>query len=175
VKRTLYTVFLLIAVSAAPTLAGSNYKLKFDKFQNKKVASYDLTLGTECKLTQTLKSTLFACPFLAVSTEGNTPSLMLVSYAKGWDIMTYRSASPYSEGKAPAIITYKNGAKENKLLPAIYNGDVVRGGTVMETVVLRFGGENLSNIDNIEVKYGSNEYYFKFDDALTSKALKYEE
>ncbi len=89
--------------------------------------------------------------------------------------MPYRSVSPYSEGKAPAIITYKNGSKTNKLLPARYSGNVVRGRTVMETVVLRFGGEDLSKVDNIEVKYGSNEYYFRFDDALTGKALRYEE
>lgn len=162
---------------AVPVFAGSNYELKYDKFQNKKVANYDLSVGNECRLTQTLKSTLFACSFLAVSNNPSLPSVMLATNANGWDIMTYKSVSPYSENQAPVVITYKNGAKKNTKLPAIYDGDVIRGRKVMETIFVRLGGikQDLLTIDNIELKYGSNEYYIKFDDALTKKALNYQE
>ena len=175
--KIFYAVPLLVSVIVSPVFAGSNYRLKYDKFENKKVADYDVSVGTECRLTQTSKSTLVACPFLAVSTEPSTPSVMLVSTANGWDIMTYRSASPYSEQQAPVIITYKNGVKKNTKLPAIFSGNVIRGGTVMETIVVRLVGikQDLLTIDNIELKYGSNEYYIKFDDALTKKALNYQE
>lgn len=168
---------LFAAVIIAPVFAGSNYKLKYDRFQDKKVADYDLSLGTECRLTKTSKSTLVSCPFLAVSTEAFTPTVMLMSTANGWDVMTYRSASPYSEKQAPVIITYKNGIKKNAKLPAIFSGRVISGRTVMETIIVRLGGirQELLSIDNIELKYGSNEYYIKLDDALTRKALAYQE
>jgi hypothetical protein len=163
--------------ASLPVFAGSNYKLKYDKFENKKIADYRLDKGTECRLTQSSKSTLYACVFLAVSTEPATPSVMLVSSSSGWDIMTYRSVSPYKEKKAPAIITYKNGTKKNIQLPAIFDGSVISGSTVSETVIVRLGGlkQELLGIDNIELKYGTNEYYIKLDDALTRKALNYQE
>lgn len=164
-------------MGSAPVFAGENYELKYDKFENKKIASYKLSLGTECKLNQTSKSTLFSCPFLAVSTEVLTPTLMLMTYSNGWDIMTYRSSPPYSEKEAPVIITYKNGVKKNARLPAIFSGDVVRGGMVAETIIVRLGGikQDLLSIDNIELKYGTNEYYIKLDNVLTKKALNYQE
>jgi hypothetical protein len=177
IAKLFYAVPLFTAVIAAPVFAGSNYKLKYDKFQDKKVATYDLSLGIECRLDQTSKSTLNACDFLTVSNDAKTPTVMLTSTANGWDIMTYKSASPYSNQQAPAIITYKNGIKKKTNLPAIFNGDVISGRLVMETIIVRLGGikQELLSIDNIELKYGSNEYYIKLDDALTRKALNYQE
>jgi len=177
IGKIFYAVPLLVSVIVAPVFAGSNYKLIYDKFENKKVAEYDLSVGTECKLTQTSKSTLASCPFLAVSTDASYPTVILMSTANGWDIMYYRSVSPYSDKEAPAIITYKNGVKKNTKLTAIYNGDVLKGGTVVETIVVRLGSikQDLLDIDNIELKYGSNEYYIKLDDALTRKAINYQE
>jgi hypothetical protein len=160
-----------------PVFAGSEYELKYDKFENKKVANYQLDQGTECRLNKTSKSTLYSCDFLAVSTERLTPSIIMVSTSSGWDILTYRSVSPYSEKKAPAIITYKNGTKKNMRLPATLSGDIIRGRTVAETVFVTLGGlrQELLSIDNIELKYGTNEYYIKLDNALTKKALNYRE
>lgn len=171
------SVSLSLLFVSLPVFAGSEYKLKYDKFENKKVADYRLDKGTECRLNQTSKSTLFSCIFLAVSTEPSSPSVMMVSTSSGWDIMTYRSTSPYNEKKAPAIITYKNGMKKNIQLPTIFDGDVIRGSTVAETIIVQLGGlrQEISNIDNIELKYGTNEYYIKLDDALTKKALNYQE
>jgi hypothetical protein len=167
----------LVATSIASSFAGSNYTLKIDRFQGKKVANYEFSLGSECKLNQTSKSDLVGCSFLAVSTETSLPSLMFNTTSNGWDIMTYRSASPYSEKKAPVIITYKNGTTKNMLLPAIFSGDVIRGGTVMETVIVRLGSikQDILSIGSIEVKYGSNEYYVKLDEKLTKKAINYQE
>lgn len=176
-KNLVSVVSALCVIGVSPVSAGGNYKLKYDKFDNKKVASYELSLGKECKLNQTSKSTLFSCPFISVSTEVLSPTLMLITYSNGWDIMTYRSVSPYSEKQAPVIITYKNGTKKNTKLPAIFSGDVVGSGRVAETIIVRLGSikQDLLEIDNIELKYGTNEYYIKLDDMLTQKALNYQE
>lgn len=166
---------LLLALIAPSSFAGGNYKLKTDRFENKKTASYDLRENDECKLTATSKSKIAGCSLIAVSTETNTPSLLLFTTSSGWDILPYRSVPPYSDGKVPAIVTYTSGTKSNKQLPAIYSGNVVSGSTVLETVIIRFGGDDLSKIDNVEIKFGSNEYYIKLDPVLTKKALNYEE
>jgi hypothetical protein len=103
--------------------------------------------------------------------------VVMISASREWDIMTYQWISPYSEKKAPAIITYKNGTKKNIQLPANFRGIVTSRGTVMESVGVRLEGlrQELLSIDNIELKYGTNEYYIKLDDALTRKALNYQE
>jgi hypothetical protein len=177
IGKIFYAVPLLVSVIVAPVLAGSNYKLKYDKFENNKSAEYDLSVGSECRLTQTSKSTLSGCDFITVSTDPSSPSVILHSMSDRWDIMYYRNISPYSENLAPVIITYKNGNKMNTKLPALFKGTVVRGGTVLESIIVRLGRikQDLVNIDNIELKYGSNEYYIKFDDQLTVKALNYQE
>jgi len=175
VKKLLVAHLFLLAIVAPSAYAGYNYKLKSDRFENKKVVDYELRQNDECKLTATSKSKLAGCSFLAVSTEKTTPSIMLFTTSDGWDIMSYQNISPYSDGKAPAIITYKSGQKINKKLFAIYSGNVVSGSTVMETLIIRIGGEDVSQIDSVEIKYGSNEYYFKLDPVLTKKALNYEE
>jgi hypothetical protein len=167
----------LFLVSALPVLAGDGYRLRFDKFENKQIADYALKVGDECKLTETSRSTLRACSFLSVSTYEDNPSVLLMTTANGWDIMVYELAWPYSDQKAPAIITYKNGTKKSLYLSAIFSGDIIGYNVVAETVIIRFGSvkNDILNISNIELKYGTNKYSLKFDDVLTQKALNYQE
>ena len=44
IKKLFYSFSLFAAVFAAPVFAGSDYKLKYDKFQDKKTATYELSL-----------------------------------------------------------------------------------------------------------------------------------
>jgi hypothetical protein len=176
-KGIFLPVFFAVSFLFTPSFAGSDYTLEQDRFDGKKTASYKLSINNECKLVKTLKSKLAACHFLSVSNNASMPSILLVTTSNGWDIMSYKNVSPYSDNQAYAIVTYKNGAKENTRLNAVFDGSVLIGGKVMETIILRVGSikKDLPNIENIELKYGTNEYSVRLDQTLTRKALNYQQ
>ena len=168
---------LLLSCIPSESWAGFDYKLKNDRFSGTKTSSYYLTVGNECKLTATSAGKLNFCTFQNSSNNTNDPNLMFTTTSKGWDIMQYRNAAPYAEGKVPTIISYKDGKVINTLLGVKYVGETLGGRNVMEVVLVELGliKENLSNISLIEVKYGSNEYSVVLDPILTTRALEFQE
>jgi len=171
-----FLVMLLIGLPTN-TWAGSNYKLKYDRFTGTKTSSYDLSVGNECRLTATNAGKLEFCVFQNSSNNADDPGLILVSTSKEWDIMQYRYASPYREGEIPSIITYKNGKKLNTSLGVKYKGDPIRGKGVMEVVLVELGliKKTIPEISQIEVRYGTNEYSILLDPILTERSLEFHE
>ena len=176
------SLFAFFSVNASSALSeGYDYALKYDRFENKKIASYRLTVGEDCRITKTIKSILVGCAFSSVSNKPETPSIALVTTANEWDILPYSSMLPYSENKLFAILTYNDGEKKNMLLPVFFTGNRVsvvnRRSVITETIFVRLGSlkQDLLRIKDVELKYGSNEYYFKLDNALTRKSLNYQE
>jgi hypothetical protein len=173
--RSLVIISLMLLVSSMSTKAwaGFDYKLKYDKFSNRKTASYDLSVDSECKLSATATSSISHCMFINTSKKGIDPTLLLMTSSSGWDIMNYRRLSPYKEGRIPAIITYKNGKTIRKLLEVEYQGDTLGGSRVMETIMVELKpiSQSILQISQIELKYGTNEYVVSFDPILTKKAL----
>jgi hypothetical protein len=176
-KLKIFAYFIPLSFIFFPSVlfAGNTYKKEYDKFTNKVRTSYELDMGTECKLLKSNKSKLDGCVFVMI--QDFVPCIGLFTNSNGWDIMGYSSIPPYSEERVYSIITYKNGKSMRVKLPALYSaGDTILGGTVMETVWVDLGSirSDFKNIDYIEVKYGTNEYYIKLDEVLTKKALKFE-
>ena len=150
--------------------AGEKYKEETDRFKGTKTASYDSKKESECKLTKSLKGRLGYCSFLHSTESSLYPTMMIGTIADGWELLTYQSRKV-----TPTIITYSDGKEEITQLPVTYNGSVLSGGTVLETVIIRMGGikEKLKNIDKMEFQYGSAEYLWINDTELTNKALNY--
>lgn len=170
-------LMLLLSSTSTKVRAGFDYKLKFDRFSDTKTSSYDLSVGDECRLTATNAGKLNYCVFQNSSNNADDPTLMLITTSEEWDIMQYRSSSPYSQGRIPSIITYKDGKKQNTTLEVKYTGDAIRGNGVMEVVLVQLGliKKNILEISQIEVKYGANEYSIMLDPILTKRALEFQE
>ena len=148
--------------------AGEKYEERTDRFQGTKTARYDAKLGSECKLTKSLKSKLAYCIFFHSTESSKNPSMMLGTTAEGWELLSYQNYS-----FAPTIITYDNGKEEITKLPVIYNGSVLSGGTVLETAIIAMTEikNELKNISKMEFQFGSAEYLWINDKELTNKAL----
>jgi len=174
-KKFLASQLLFLAFISPVGLAGENYKLEYDRFENSKSASYDLRINDECKLTKKIGNMLHRCTMLASSNFSGSPSIILYTVSDGYELKEFTEGEPYSNNMARAIITYKSGIKINTYLQALYWGRELPKPWVLESVIIRLGGREPSNIDKIELKYGTNEYYIKLDPVLTKKALNYEE
>ena len=150
--------------------AGEKYEEKTDRFQGTKTARYDAKLGSECKLTKSLKSKLAYCIFFHSTESSKNPSMMIGTTAEGWELLSYQNNS-----FAPTIITYDNGKEEITKLPVRYRGNVLSGGTVLETALIEMAEiENkLKKISKIEFQFGSAEYLWINDKVLTNKALMF--
>ena len=170
-------LMLLVSSMSTKAWAGFDYKLKYDRFTGNKTSTYDLSVGNECRLTATSAGKLDYCVFQNSSNNADDPNLILITTSKEWDIMQYRSTSPYREGKIPSIITYKDGKKLNTTLDVKYTGDPIRGNGVMEVVLVQLGliKKTIPEISQIEVKYGTNEYLIVLDPILTKRALEFQE
>ena len=111
--------------------AGEKYEEKTDRFKGTKTANYNAKLRSECKLTKSLKSRLGYCLFFHSTESSKNPTMMIGTTAEGWELLSYQSNS-----FAPTINTYDNGKEEITKLPVKYNGSVLSGGTVIETVII---------------------------------------
>ena len=166
-----YTILCLGIISnIAFVNAGEKYEEKTDRFRGTKTANYSAKLRSECKLTKSLKSRLAYCLFFHSTESSKNPSMMLGTTADGWELLSYQSNS-----FAPTIITYDNGKEEITKLPVMYNGDVLSGGTVLETAIIEMGEikDELKNITKMEFQFGSAEYFWINDKELTNKVLNY--
>ena len=170
-------LMLLLSIMPLKSWAGSDYKLKNDRFSGTKTSSYHLSVGNECRLTATNSSKLEFCVFQNSSNNADDPALILITTSKEWDIMQYRYSSPYREGEILSIITYKDGRKLNTKLGVKYKGDPIRGKGVMEVVLVELGliKKTIPEISQIEVRYGTNEYSIFLDPILTERALEFQE
>ena len=150
--------------------AGQEYKEEIDRFKGTKTATYKAKKNSECKLTKSLKSRLGYCMFFNSTESSINPSMMIGTIADGWELLTYQNKST-----VPTIITYDDGKEEITQLSVRYSGNVLSGGSVIETVIIEMGKikEKLQNIDKIEFQYGSAEYLWINDKELTSKAINF--
>jgi hypothetical protein len=177
-KRVCSIVLMLILSGiSTKSWAGFDYKLKNDRFTNTKSSSYELSIGSECKLLATSKGDLKYCQLINSSDSPSGPTLMLGTISNGWDIMPYRSTTPYSDGKIPVIITYITGKTLNTNLGVKFSGTPIYGSTVSETLFVELGSvkSSIPDISQIEVKYGTNEYSIVLDPILTKRALEFQE
>lgn len=176
-KQTLFLASALaMAFDSHVAYAGYDYTQNLDRFTNKNIVRYNLNTDSECMLRKTIKSSIKYCKFLHISNESRTPSIMLYTISDGWEILPYKLGWPNKDGSALVIIRYKDGSSKRINLPTSYNGEIIRGGIVQERIAIELGSikAQIPLIDFIEVQYGSNEYYFKLDNALTKKALNFE-
>ena len=150
--------------------AGEKYNEETDRFKGTKTAKYNAKLSSECKLTKSLKSRLGYCLFFHSTESAKNPSMMIGTTAKGWELLSYQSNS-----FAPTIISYDNGKEDITKLPVVYNGSVLSGATVVETVIIEMGEikDKLKNISKMEFQFGSAEYLWINDKVLTNKVLNY--
>lgn len=176
-KQTLFLASALaMAFDSHVAYAGYDYTQNLDRFTNKNIVRYNLNTDSECMLRKTIKSSIKYCKFLHISNESRTPSIMLYTISDGWEILPYKLGWPNKDGSALVIIRYKDGSSKRINLPTSYNGEIIRGGIVQERIAIELGSikAQIPLIDFFEVQYGSNEYYFKLDNALTKKALNFE-
>ena len=150
--------------------AGEQYTEETDRFKGTKTAKYKARLGSECKLTKSLKSRLAYCIFFHSTESSKNPSMMMGTTAEGWELLSYQNNS-----FAPTIITYDDGKEEITKLPVVYDGSVLSGGTVIETAIVEMGEikDKLKNISKMEFQFGSAEYLWINDKELTNKVLNY--
>lgn len=168
---------MLLIVLPIKTMAGSNYKLKYDRFTGNKTSSYDMSVGSECRLTATNAGEFKFCTMQNSSNNPDDPNIILITTSNTWDIMQYRYTGTYREGKIPSIITFNDGQILNSSLGVKYQGDTISGRGVMEVVLVELGSvkDAMHKIKKIEVKYGSNEYSIEIDPFLTKKTLEFQE
>jgi hypothetical protein len=159
-----FATALLIA-DAPHAHSGYNYNINHDKFTGNTIITYNLSVGEECRLTKSIKSSINICKFLHIRQERRTPSLLLYTLANEWEILYYKKGWPNQDGTAPVLVTYKNGSTKRYYLPTSYNGDVIRGNIVQERIGVELGSirDQLPQISHFEIQYGSIEYYFKLD------------
>ena len=152
-------IFLAAAASlalAAPANAqywtgNGTTETKTNRFTGSVTTTYNAKRG-DCGISQSVKAAIFACT--DITTDG-ARSIMLYSSSQGWEVMYYRNSS---NNKANVILTHKNGKKENTVLPATWSGNTIRGGLVMETVIVK----NVpASVVSLEVQYGAVEYWYK--------------
>lgn len=158
-------VLALLIADAPYAHSGYAYNINHDKFTGNTIITYNLSVGEECRLTKTIKSSLNICKFLHVRQEPRTPSVLLYTLANSWEILYYKKGWPNQDGTAPVIVTYTNGTTKRYYLPTSYSGDVIRGNIVQERIGIELGSirDQLPHISHFEIQYGSNEYYFKLD------------
>jgi hypothetical protein len=176
-SRIVIVLMMLLSSMSTKAWAGFDYKLKNDRFTNTKSSSYELSVGSECKLLATSKGELKYCTFRNSSDDASGPSIMFTTISNGWDIMPYRSTEPYKDGKVPSIITYKTGKTLNTTLGVRFGGSPIYGSVVSENVIVELGSvkSSIPDISQIEVKYGTNEYSIVLDPILTKRALEFQE
>jgi hypothetical protein len=177
-KRVCSIVLMLLMSSiSTKAWAGFDYKLTKDRFTNTKSSSYELSIGSECKLLATSKGELKYCTIINSSDSPSSPTLLLGTISNGWDIMPYRSTPPYNDGKIPTIITYITGKTLNTNLGVKFSGTPIYGSTVSEALLVELGSvkNSIPDISKIEIKYGTNEYSITLDPILTKRALEFQE
>lgn len=159
-----FSLALLIAV-APYAHSGYDYNMSLDRFTGKTVITYNLSIGEECRLTKSIKSSLNICKFLHIRQEPRAPSILLYTLANSWEILYYKKGWPNQDGTAPVLVKYTNGSTKRYYLPTSYSGDVIRGNIVQERIGIELGSirDQLPRISHFEIQYGSNEYFFKLD------------
>ena len=171
-RKLLASAILILGIISNITIvnAGERYEEETDRFDGTKTANYNAKLNSECKLTKSSKSRLGFCLFFHSNESYKNPSMMIGTTAEGWELLTYQNIS-----FAPSIITYDNGKEIRKKLPVVYRGDVLSGGTVVETVIIEMSEikNELKKISKIEFQFGSAEYLWINDKELTNKAINY--
>ncbi|MCY4173446.1 MAG: hypothetical protein OXF25_05180 [Cyanobacteria bacterium MAG CAR3_bin_5] len=168
---------LVLLGGFSPALAGKDYTLKIDRFDDTKTAFYDSITKTECRINGPGINfwdgpTIFGCYFIHSTESLAYPLVSMGTSSKGWKLLDYRSRD-----EANTIITYLDGSVVRRKLSIKVEGNVSDGGYVSEWVALylRPIKDELENISQIEVQVGLYEYLWKSDPVLTQKALNFEE
>jgi len=168
------TASMLLLSQIAPVKSGENYKEEIDRFTDVRAASYDATIGSECRLTKARKGELIACTFIH-STAGiryNHPIIVFYKTSKGWDLHRYGSL-----GIVRVILTFFNGVTKKRWLPVTLPTEPIRGSEVMEAVTIKLGPikDELKHLTKLEARYVSAEFLWINDRALTSRAMDFVE
>jgi hypothetical protein len=166
-SASVFALALLIA-DTPNAHSGYDYNINHDKFTGKTIITYNLTIGEECRLAKSIRSSLNICKFFHIREESRTPTLLLYTLANSWEILYYKKGWPNQDGTAPVLVTYTNGSTKRYYLPTSYNGDVIRGNIVQERISVELGSirDQLPRISHFEIQYGSIEYYFKLDSVV---------
>jgi len=169
---SILSIFILATVllcSPSSALAGYNYNFEIDRFNDIKTALFS-SYKEECYTTK--GSDIFACVFVH-STENSSlyPAVDMITSPESWRLLDHRY-----DHEANTIITYLDGSIARRPLPVDVEGDM-EDLKIYESVIIYLGDikDELSNISQIEVRVGPNEYLWKPDLVLTRKALDFEE
>ena len=120
-----------------------------NRFTGSTTTTYNAKRG-DCGVTKSVKAEIAGC--IDINTDGRR-SIMLTTTSNGWEVMYYRNSTRH----ANVILKHKNGKTETTTLPATFRGDTIRGGLVMETVIVN----NVPlSVVSAEVQYGAVEYWY---------------
>lgn len=154
----------------SPAWAGEDYKLKIDRFDGTKTATFDSS-SEECKIIAGQQSRIAFCYFIHSTESSAYPIASISTHSKNWQLLNYRS-----KDEVNVIITYLDSSVARKIVPISMTSDVGRG-YVLETVKLHLRPmkDELENISQMEVQVGHHEYLWKPDPVLIKKVLNFEE
>lgn len=161
---------MLLPSQHQPAISGENYKEKVDRFDDRRTASYESGVGSECKLTKALKGKLYACSFVHSTESAAYPGIMFFKTSEGWDLRDFDFLE-----NAKAILTFSNGVTERRSLPIRLSTRTFYGSTVGEVLIVRLGSikDKLKNLTKLEAQYGSAEFLWINDRALTSRVMDF--
>jgi len=150
----LLTALAALAITATPANAfwvgNGTTKTETDRFTGVVTTTYEAKKG-DCAVTKSVKATIAFC---RDTVADDARSITLGTTSQGWEVMHYRASS---DNTANVILTHKDGSIENTQLPAAYSGDVIRGGVVMEAIIIK---QVPSTVVSLEAQYGGVEYSY---------------
>jgi len=177
VRVLLISTFLLSIGIFNPALGGYNYEFEYDRFSDSKKATFQANIGSECKLLVSKKGELRYCSFSYENpNEGGVyPVIAVGTSSDDWDITD--NGKPTFLDDINTIITYNdNTTSRLKLKASTLGQEITQYSIFAEVVMVHLGQilDELTNIRQIEFKYGSNEYLFIIDQKLLKKTLNFE-
>jgi len=183
VRVLLISTFLLSIGIFNPALGGYNYKSEYDRLNAYKKASFHANIDSECKLLFSKKGELIYCSFdyQDPNTRGIYPFITVITSVDDWDISD--NGEPKYLDDINTIITYNNNTTSRVKLKASsiprkrdYSWQSIGGKKKFEALMVHLSEilHELTNIRQIEFKYGSNDYLFIIDQNLLRKTLNFE-
>jgi len=172
------TVSILLLFQHQLARSGENYGIRSYDGGRARAAFYDAIEGSECKITKAIE---YECFFEHSTTLEyypleSYPTITFIKESKGWDLLNYGSPKTVK-----VILIFSNGTTKRRLLPSkLYLYDVgfsVGLSAVTESikVYLKPVRNELKNLTKLEFRYGSTEFLWLNDRALTSRALDFVE
>ena len=162
--------FIALACVCVPVIGGENFEIWDSQYSDTKTASYEPTLGSECRLDKALRGSLYNCFFVNSTEDLEHPALGFVKDSYEGELRNYSQTK-----EASVILTYPNGEIKRTRLPVKFFAQRLRPGVVSEAVFVYLSEiqADLLRIKKLEVQLGSAEYSWIPDKDLVEKSLDY--